>query len=260
MASVMLVLFGGVFAVVGLFVLGKGLDEFRLVSHVLRNDPVPVRDLPGRSGPVEIEGTVAVADGHDPVRSPFTDTECLAYEYEAEEYQSRGDDSSWRTLDEGGEQVPFRVEDDTGAVRVDPAGADFRLEEHAIRVDAGEEPPERIARYVAATDDVDPQEGSVDLVVTELNYGNDQRFVERRLDPGEEVYVYGTARRAPGGGWGSRLVDATVGDGDAVPAFVVSDTSERGTAWRIGKRAVSMVAFGLVFAGFGAAAVVLGLI
>jgi hypothetical protein len=259
MVSVLAVLFGGVFVAVGLFVLGNGVREFRTVYHVLTNDPVSVRELPNRSGPVEIEGTVAIPDGDDPVRSRFTDTECLAYEYEAQEYRSSGKSGSWRTLDEGGERVPFLVEDDTGAVRVDPEGADLRLEGHTTRVDGGEEPPERIARYVASTDAVDTQDESMDLVVAELNYGHDQRFVERRLDPGEEVYVYGTTREASGGGWGSRLVDAAVEDGDSVPEFVVSDTSERGTAWRIGKRAVSMVAFGLVFAGVGTVAVVLGL-
>jgi len=256
----MAIVIGGLFVVVGLFVVRNGASEFRTVYHVLTNDPVSVRELPNRSGPVEIEGTATTDDDHTPVRSPFTDTECLVYEYEVGEYRSRGKHSSWETLDEGIDGVPFVVEDDTGAVRVEPAGADLRLADHTTRVDGGDEPPERIAEYVASTEAVDSQDGSVDLLVTELGYGNDQRFVERRLEPGESVYVYGTVTPTGESEWGSRLVGATVGDGEAIPEFVVSDTSERGTAWRIGKQAVWLVAFGLVFAGFGVAAVVLSLI
>jgi hypothetical protein len=256
MVSVVAVAVGGVFLVVGLFILGRGVGEFRKVYHILTNDPVSVRDLPSRTGPVEVEGRARPADDHEPVRSLFTDTECLLYEYETQEYRSSGKHSRWKTIDEGMRGVPFLVEDDTGAVRVEPAGADLRFADHTIRVDAGDRPPDRVARYVAATDDVDPQDGSVDLGVAELDYGNDQKFIERRLDPGEDVYVYGAARRGSDTEWGSRLVDAVIEDGEAVPAFVVSDTSERDTAWRIGKRAVAMTLFGLAFVVAGGAVVV----
>jgi len=252
MTSLVGVLFGLAFGGAGLLVFYKASTEFRTVYHILTNDPVPVRDLPTRSGPVEIEGTARPAEDHDPVTSMFTRTDCLVYEYEVEEYRSHGKHSSWKTLDQGKRGVPFQLADDTGAVRVEPAGADLHLANHRIRVDGGDEPPEHIAEYIAATDDVDSQDKSIDVVVTELNYGNDQRFTERRLDLDESVYVYGSVGRGDGGGgWGSDLVDAVVTDGDALPAFVVSDTHERGTAWRIGKRAVVLLVFGLVFAGVG---------
>jgi len=227
------------------FVLWNGIQELRTVYHILTNDPVSVRDLPTRSGPVEVEGRAQPADEAGTVHTPFTDTDCLAYEYEAQEYQSQGQHSAWKTLDEGGESASFLVEDDTGAVRVDPAGAELHLDDHTIEVSPGEEPPERVAQYIRQTEDVDPQDGSIDLVVTELNLGNRQRFVERRLDVGEDVYVYGTVGPAPGGEWGSRLVDARIEAGPELPEFVISDTSERGTAWRIGKRAVGVTAIGL---------------
>lgn len=257
MASPIALLVGGVFLVVGLVQLARAGSELRTVYHILTNDPIPIRELPTRSGPVEIEGTAAVADGHDPVRSIFTETPCLAYEYEVEEYRSSGKNSSWHTLDEGSMAVPFVVEDETGAVRVRPDNAEFRFEDHTLRVDGGQEPPERIREYIARTDDVDPQNKSLDVVVTELNYGNDQRFTERRLDPGEDVYVYGTAGRGPGGEWGSRLVNAAVEDGPGIPEFVVSDTSEAETARRIGKSAAWRGVAGLFFGGVGAVVLLL---
>jgi len=230
---------------VGLLVCWRAYREVRKVYHILANDPVPVRELPQRSGPVEVQGTAGRAEDHGTVHTPFTQSNCLAFEYETQEYRSSGKSSHWKTLDEGSAWVPFLVEDDTGLVRVDPDGAELHFEEQSVTLDGGQEPPERIADYIAETDDVDPQDGSIDLVVTELDYGNDQRFIERRLDVGEDVYVYGNVGPAPGGEWGSRLVDAVVRDGPDLPAFVISDGSERETAWRIGKGALGWTLAGL---------------
>lgn len=257
MVSTFALTIAGAVALVGVLALWRAYREFRPVYHILTNDPVPVRDLPPRSGPVEVRGTARRTDEGETVTTPFTESRCLAYEYEAQEYQSSGQHSHWKTLDEGGERVPFLVEDDTGLVRVDPAGAELHFEEHSLKIDGGTELPARIAEYVRETDEVDPQDKSIDLVVTELDYGNDQRFVERRLDVGERVYVYGSVERGPGGEWGSGLVDALVSDGTDLPEFVISDTSERGTAWRIAKGALGWLLFGLALVVLPVAYVVL---
>lgn len=259
MVSVVAVIVGSVFGVIGLVQLLQASSELRTVYHILRNDPVAIRELPTRSGPVEIEGTATVADDHDPVESIFSRTPCLAYEYEVEEYKSSGKHSSWQTVDEGNEFVPFVVEDATGEVRVRPENGEFRFEEHTVRVGGGEEPPERIQQYIAGTEAVDSQNKSLDLLVAELDVGNDQKFTERRLDPGEDVYVYGTVGRGGGSAWGSRLVDATVEDGPEVPSFVVSDTWEQETARRISRSAFGKGAIGLFFGGIGLAVLLLSL-
>lgn len=245
MVSPLFLVVAGAIVLAGVLALWHAYRELRPVYHILTNDPVPVRDLPQRSGPTEVQGTARPTDDHGTVHTPFTETDCLAFEYEAQEYRSSGKNSHWKTLDEGGAWVPFLVEDDTGTVRIDPEGAELHFEEHSLRVNGGDEPPARIAEYIAEADGVDSQNKSMNLVVTELNYGNDQKFVERRLDVGENVYVYGEVGRAPGGEWGSRLVDAEIRDGPDLPSFVVSDTSERGTAWRIARGALGWLAIGL---------------
>ncbi|MFC7251343.1 GIDE domain-containing protein [Halomicroarcula sp. GCM10025324] len=235
-----------VFAGVGLYLLGTGLRQLRPVYHILRNDPTPVRSLSGHSGPVEIQGT-AVAGDDGTVTAPFTGSECLAYTYEVEELRSSGKNSHWETLDSGQAGVDFVVDDGTDRVRVDPTGADVHFEAHSVTVAPGTELPDRLARYVESTDSVEAQDRTVNLLVTELHVGNKQRFIERRLDVGEQVYVYGEARRGPAPEWGSNLVDAVVGAGDATPAFVISDTSERGTAWRIARESLVRLVLGAVF-------------
>lgn len=225
---------------------GRGLFG---VYHILRNDPVPVRELQGRSGPVEVEGTARPGDDSGTVTAPFTGTECLAYEYEVEELRSSGKNSHWRTLDEGADGVAFEVADDTGRVRVDLEGADVRLEDRTTRVSPGDELPAELTAYVESTDDVETQDTTVDLLVTELNVGNEQRFTERRLDVGESVYVYGQARTSPSTEWGSARVDVVVGDGEAAPVFVISDTGERETAWRFAGGGLVRLLAGLLVVG-----------
>lgn len=85
--------------------------------------------------------------------------------------------------------VDFVVDDGTGRVRVDPTGATIHLESHSVTVPADTELPDRLAAYVESTDAVDSQDRTVNLLVTEVTVGDRQRFTERRLDVGEDVYV-----------------------------------------------------------------------
>ncbi|GCF14890.1 hypothetical protein Harman_28250 [Haloarcula mannanilytica] len=240
-----------VFLAVGAVLLARGGRELRTVVHILRNDPVPVGSLDGYTGPVEITGTAVADEEAGTVTAPFTGSKCLAYTYEVEEYRSSGKHSSWETLDEGQGGVDFVVDDGGARVRVNPDGADVRFESQSVTVSPGTELPERLADYVERTEAVEAQDGSVNLLVTEISLGNKQRFTERRLDVGEDVYVYGQAMRGPATEWGSNLVDAVVGDGDGTPVFVISDTSERGTAWRIARGAITETVFGLVIVAAG---------
>lgn len=234
--------------VAGFAALSRASSDLRPVYSILRNDPVPVRDLVYHSGPAEIEGT---AEGDEKgVKAPFTGKTCLAYEYEVQELRSSGKSSHWKTLDEGGAAAPFLVADDTGTVQVDGRAAELHLEATSLRLDPGEEPPARIAEYLQESEDVDPQDRTIDLVVTELNVGNDQKFIERRLDIGESVHVYGHVERAPAGEWGSGVVDALLTAGADTP-LVVSDTSERGAAWRMLKSRLLWPAVGITLVGVG---------
>ncbi|WP_225334970.1 E3 ubiquitin ligase family protein [Halomicrobium urmianum] len=242
------------FAAAGLAVLSYSLHRLRSVVHALRNDPVDVYRLPNHSGPVEVEGEARL-DGAT-VTAPFSGRECLAYEYEAEELRSSGKHSHWETLDSGGAAVPFLVDDGSGKARVEPAGAELHLESHVVRVDPGEKPPGRIAEYLAESDEVDPQDRTLDLRVVELNLGNEQRFVERRLDVDETAYVYGQAFEEASREWGSGVVNAVIRNGDRAPAFVVSDAPERATAWRMAKRPLLGVAVGLAALALAASAAV----
>lgn len=243
-----------------------GTRELAVAYRILARDPAAVLDAPG-GGPIELAGTVVPE--REPFTSPFTGTECVIFEYEVEERRTRTQSTGkttttqtyWKTIAEGERVAPFRLEDDTGTVLVDPAGADLRLSaERAIRVDGGTEPPERIARYIRADERVDDQNRSIDLRLFELKTGRDRKFVERRLDVGEPVHVLGVARYDPSASTASGQVNAVVGRPASAaapdpwtrlrarffgPPFVVSDTDERGAGLRVALPGLGAVLAGL---------------
>lgn len=247
---------GSLLLLIGIGALYKTSEEFGPAVQIFRNDPLAVRELVYHDGPAEVEGT---ARGDEKgVETPFTGTVCLAYEYEVQEYQSSGKSSYWKTLDEGGNSVPFLVEDDTGAVQIDGADAELHLTSETLELSPDEEPPERIAQYIRTNDDVESQDSTLDLGITELNLGNRQRFIERRLDIDESVHVYGTVGRASAGEWGSNLVDAMLTSSEKTP-LVISDGSERDTAWRIVKSHLAWPLLALACFVIGSYGIVLGI-
>ncbi|MFP8891540.1 E3 ubiquitin ligase family protein [Natrialbaceae archaeon A-CW2] len=231
---------------IGGYLLVTGGRDLRAAHTIRQHDPVPVWSLHQHTGPVDVEGTARVDERT--VTAPLTGKTCLAYEYEVEEYRSNNDNGSWKTLDSGMGGVDFFIEDDSGRVRVDPDGSDMHLETHTITVDPGEELPDSLAKYVATTDEVDAQDGTINLFITELKTGNRQRFTERRLDIGSEVYAFGQVSRDTSGDreWGSSQVDAILHAGNATPVFVISDTDESGTVRRLLLAGLPRVAGGLL--------------
>lgn len=249
MDTIIFSLFGSVLTFIGGYYLYTGGRRLPLLYHLYTGDPVPIRDLVYHDGPVEVEGTARIDE--DCATAVFSGTDCLAYEYEVQEYRSSGNSSSWQTLTKGGRAVPFLVEDTSGSVLVEPTAPELHLESWRLRVKGGEEPPERIANFIDLVDDVDSQQKSVNLVITELDYGNDQRFIERRLEPGEPVYVYGTVERAAAGEWGSGRIDGTLTDGSGNSPLIISDSSERKAIRRIAKGPMLRTLFGFVLGVLG---------
>lgn len=254
-----------VVAVPAAFVVAYGASELRLAIHLLRSRPGSVLETT-EGGPVELRGEARPVRGT--VEAPFSGTECLACIYEVEEYRSSGKSNSWATIDSGEEYVPFLVDDGSASVLIEPPGADFRLSRDArLEVEGGTRPPERIARYIEADEEIDSQNTAIDLRVFELKTGNDRRFVEYRLDPGSEVHVLGIARHDTTVASRSGQVNAAVGVGEAIldPSrwirlrhrfagypFLISDRSER----RLGLKA-ALVGAASVLAGVGVVAAVL---
>lgn len=236
-------LFFGIFAVIVLSMVAgwlvEGLVYLWFSIKILRRDTVPIALVASTPGPVEIAGTARVAD--EVVRAPFSDVECLACEYEITKWHHGGRDSTGHdeTIYEGRTQTRFYVEDDTASVLVDPAGALFNFEATETSVFFKRSVPESLRRFL----DEHPE---YDVDASWWNRST-QTFIERRLEPGEQVHVYGVARYDPivstHAGTVNAIIDAPPTPSGSLltrlrgqvttPPFVISDTDERAALWRL---------------------------
>ncbi len=236
---------GPLLVLAGLGAIGVGCWKLRPAYHVSRGDTDDVVTIERATGPVELEGTASVIDGT--VAAPLTKRDCLAYEYEVEEYQSSGKNSSWNTVETGSGAVRFRLEDETASVQVDPGGATLALTTATtVEVDGGEPEPDPIKEFLETESDLESENTALDLRVVEIATGNDRRYHERRLEAGDDVYVFGQSRYDVDARETMRDVSAVIEDGPETPAFVVSGSSQDGAARLLVKPVLPWLAGGLV--------------
>lgn len=240
-------LVGGLF--VAAIAFGYGLTELRTAYRMHGMETLTVASVANRPGPVEIEGIVSSSG--KTLTAPFTDTECVVYEYTIEELRRDHDDDGrkWKTVDSGGERVPFRIADDTGSILVEPAGATLRLDsERVFRSREGEESPDAVGGAF-----------SLNLSGVTINAGRDRRYTERRIDAGERVYVFGPARYDPGASAAAGEVNAIVGRAGergvfgrltdrmlGRSLFLLADGDERAALSRVLKSALFAGIFGAI--------------
>lgn len=238
------------FAAVGAAMLGYAGLQLRPAYHVYRGETQDIIEVERKEGPVEIEGTAETAAGT--LEAPISGQECLAYEYEVEEYQSSGKNSSWNTVDEGEAATPFRLEDQTASALVDATGAAISLEtDDKTRVDGGEEEPPAIREFLDKNADLDSQAGGIDVGPLTLGTGNDRRYREARLHPGDEAYVLGQTDYDVDARESMRDISAVVRDGEEAPAFVVAQGDQNRAARRLFFDQIWTIVLGLALLIFG---------
>ena len=226
---------GGLLLVVGLvggglLALGFVVREIGAIRQVLGPSTDVFSLATGTTGPVSISGTAMQYE--DSLVSPFTGTECLALAYEVEERRSTDKGTTWVEIDSGRAAVPFLLEDETASVLVDPSTVRLGLDTSTtIEVDGGDRPPERIQEFIDRTDDVDSEERTWDLKIIELKVGDDRRYIEHRLDPGESVTVFGEVSSESGVSTRSGQVNAVLKAG-AHP-LILSETTPLRTVLRV---------------------------
>jgi len=209
-----------VFVVVGLITLNKGRVERAESTRMEETETTAIRDL--EPGPVEVKGTVHGTDEATLQQSPIDGTDALAVHVEVKEMHSDGNGpGNWQTVFEEQTAEPMFVDDGTGEVLVDlPEDGGLNLDQTEWKVEAGDEPPEEIRSYVENEPALDLPDG---IDIGPLSTGEPRRYLEGTLEPGEDVYLLGTARETDAG-WDNRefVIDEPTADDD----FILSDKSE----------------------------------
>ncbi|MFC6953828.1 hypothetical protein [Halorubellus litoreus] len=206
-------------------------------------------------GLVEVKGEVVeAADGNSKLQAPLSGTACVAAGWEVEEWDETGDNSDWRTIAEGYDSVPFRVDDGSAEIRVEP-GADADSSswtsnvslgdlDHSVSVDgktldfqtlgvrhqvAPDDPkPARVEEFELRAPGIDEQTGSMFNAIDFGNAHGERKYSEGVVEPGDSVYLLGTVEPTDGDAHPDRRLrpeDAVVtpaGDDE----FILSTRSE----------------------------------
>jgi hypothetical protein len=137
---------------------------------------------------------------------------------------------------------PFTLDSASGTLTVVPSAKRFALdtESTVITVGASETPPERIRRFVDVRDKLEPVARWMRIIP---GLGT-RRYVERRIDPGEEYFVAGHTERQQ---------NDVVLAGD----LISTDRSPRQFALHRAWRAIFPIVIALVFVGIGVGGIVL---
>ncbi|MFP8952878.1 GIDE domain-containing protein [Natrialbaceae archaeon A-arb3/5] len=217
-------LFALLFAGGGIVALGYGGLQLRKWRRIRAGEPVPIREAVIESDPVEIEGRIEPYE--ETLTSPILTEECVAYEYEVEEKKRRRgrkgrNKTTWKTVDSGSARRPFVLEDETGTAHVDPSSASLSMgTERTNSIDDESSLPPGLQSTSS---------GPLSISIGGFNLGGNQmRYTEKRLDVGEDGYVFGQSESNPH--WAD--VDIALSDGPETPMFLVSDTGEAGTMRR----------------------------
>jgi len=144
-----------------------GFRSWRLARLI---DDTPLsRIRSAAQGYMELAGTAQRMDGQ-PILAPLTRLPCVWWQFKIERRTGVGRNRHWSSVNQGSSVAPFRLEDETGACLVNPAGADVR-------------PGSTMTWRGSAPWPVPPGEGHR---FTSLD-GDDYRYTEHRID--EQVYV-----------------------------------------------------------------------
>lgn len=201
----------------------------RMASHRHLIDGLPTCKTTGVFiGLVEVKGT---AEAEQPLTSHLAAVSCVHYDWKVEEHWSRTvtesytdsngkrqtrtrRESGWKTVDSGGETIPFYLRDDHGVLLVRPEGA--RLE-----------PVEVFQTTCGRGDPLYYGKGPPGAV---SHSDHRRRFSEVALPLHTEVYVLGKARER------EDVVAAEVAADPTAPLFLISARREehisRGYRWK----------------------------
>jgi hypothetical protein len=119
--------------------------------------------------------------------TPFTGTACVFYQYTVERYEKRGKSSSWVTIAKGNSfYCPFWLDDGTGKILIFPQQAELFLPlDYEFKTGFGSPLPLNLVEFME-------KQG---LRYQSIFGNHTLRFRELYIQPGQTVYVLGTAKK-----------------------------------------------------------------
>lgn len=195
---------GGVVGLIAFAFFWWGRSNMNKAKKIEDTPTTPVRNV--AEGFVEVKGRVKGANAL--LTSPLSKKPCVYYRFHVEEHVKRGKNSYWRTVVDDKQCCGLMVEDASqSAIEVNLLASDLLLapDTHAKSGFMNDAPPELeavLAEYGRSS------QGFV--------FNKTMKYTETMLEPGDDLYVLGTATMT-----GGKLVIDKGSD-----LFIVSDKSE----------------------------------
>jgi len=211
--------------IVGLALFFQGLKKMKLKRTIQNTPTSKVRSI--AMGLVELIGKAAPFQ--QTIKSPFSQADCVFYKYTVEEYKletttdSDGNtktEGRWEEIQSGRSDNLLCLEDDTGTVPVNPDRAEVAIPVDRVITssDYG-----NFASTISAFFDSQS-------IIFGSTFGRQLRFTEHYIEPGDPLYVLGTAERNPDAApaSGSSGANVIIKKGANDPVFYISDKGEKG--------------------------------
>jgi hypothetical protein len=223
-----------------------GVLLFRRAFMIRRLSITPVNRV--RDGFVKVYGIVSAANGT--LLGPLSGKNCVYYEYLIEE--SRGGTDVYSTVKSDKSIVCFYLDDGTGRVLINPECALVDLsEDYKFHSGVFKDPPGNVLRFLSENNI--KHDGAFGL-----NKG--MKFYEYCIEPGNKLYVIGTARKNLGGplhGYASR--DEYVIGPAKGSLFYIADMPEKKVIYKTFKNAFEALGIGVFMLFVSAFVLALGL-
>lgn len=199
----------------GLYFFYQGFKIFKKSNLISSTPTSKVRSI--AMGPTEVYGKVSESEDGK-ILSPFTKRECIYCKYTIEEYINTGKGGYWKKVKENESDSRFYLEDETGKVLVDPRKAEIKIKpDYEISSGVGSDPPETVKEYLEKNGIA--YEGF-------LGINKKMRYKEYYIQPGEKVYIFGSAAHFNTNGYSPiNAENIIIKKGDFSP-FYISDKSE----------------------------------
>lgn len=233
---------GIVFITLGAAIGWYGLRPLAVVPKILRADVQNPTEVTEAESYIVCRGIAN--ESSETLAAPFTGSQCLGFEFEVTERQPFGIGIPWfqAHLDDGVATRPFTLDSPHGALTILPSAKRFRLDTEStiITTTASESPPERIQRFVDVREKLKPIAKWMRIIP---GLGT-RRYIERRIDPGEEYLIAGRTERQQN--------EIVLADN-----LVITDRSPRKVVIERLLKAVFPVVIAVIFVAVGIGAIIL---
>ncbi len=215
-------------ALIGYGASRKGIGTIKVKRLIEHLPTAPVSGVV--YGLSEIKGTAEPHPDADLLTAPLSEEPCIYYYYQ----EKKKSNDSWTTVRQEEQCVPFRCRDDSGFIAIDARDYDPHREETSQNVaDAPH------AEFIAAT--------------TTSRTHDARKYRERRIEPGDALYVLGSATIDAETHDRLRITNTDTDTEDDLP-FIVSSRPEKDVMLRKAFSAFALLAVGVVAAvGIGLA-------